>query len=71
MLDSGIVNIGYIISEVGRLLIKINQKDEKLYRSISDAEKLAQSYSLPPELSKRVNLFVINNQVASDKFNYS
>ena len=37
MTNSGIINIGYVINEVGRLVYKINETEYNLYRDISDA----------------------------------
>ena len=65
----GIINMGYVINEVGRYLSKINEGEELLYRGISDAEKLSDNYSLPAELSQKMTSFVINNQIANNKFN--
>jgi hypothetical protein len=43
----GVINLGYIINEIGRFLSKINEGQEALYRSISAAEKVADTYKLP------------------------
>ena len=65
----GIINMGYVINEVGRYLSKINEGEELLYRGISDAEKLSENYDLPAELSQKLTSYVINNQIANSKFN--
>ena len=61
--------MGYVINEVGRYLSKINEKEELLYRGISDAEKLSENYQLPEELSQKLTSFVVNNQIANNRFN--
>ena len=65
----GIINMGYVINEVGRCLSKINEGEELLYRGISDAEKLSENYDLPAGLSQRLTSFVVNNQIANSRFN--
>ena len=65
----GIINMGYVINEVGRYLSKINEGEELLYRGISDAEKLSENYDLPAGLSQRLTSFVVNNQIANSRFN--
>jgi hypothetical protein len=64
---SGIINIGYVINEVGRFLFKINESQDQMYRDISDAESLSKAYKLPRSLQRRVTSEVINNKMA-DKF---
>ena len=34
---AGIINIGYVINEVGRFLFKINESQDQMYQDISDA----------------------------------
>ena len=65
----GIINMGYVINEVGRYLSKINEGEELLYRGISDAEKLSESYGLPAGLSQKMTSYVVNNQIANSRFN--
>jgi hypothetical protein len=47
----------------------MRQNEEQLYRGISDADRLAESYHLPRQLSQRVTSHVINSQVASTTLN--
>ena len=65
----GIINMGYVINEVGRYLSKINEGEELLYRGISDAEKLSENYNLPTELSQKLTSYVVNNRIANNRFN--
>ena len=65
----GIINSGYVISEVGRYLSKINEHEDQLYRGISDAEKLTKSFNLQEDLSQKVLSYVVNNQIANDRLN--
>lgn len=67
--DLGIINIGYVINEVGRFMQIINEGQDRLNRNISDAEKLAENYRLPEELTGRLRSYLINNQIASNRFN--
>lgn len=69
MSDLGIINIGYVINEVGRFMQIINEGQDRLNRNISDAEKLAENYRLPEELTGRLRSYLINNQIASNRFN--
>lgn len=43
----GIINIGYIVNEIGRVLSKINEKEEILSNNISQTEKIIKKYTLP------------------------
>ena len=48
----------------------MNEKDEQLYKGISDAEKLSENYNFPPDLSQKLTSYIVNNQAVNDKFNF-
>lgn len=47
----------------------INETNDRLYRNLSDSEKMSQTYALPSELSSKIQTYLIDNQIVSKRFN--
>lgn len=57
------------MNEIGRILSKINEKQEILTKNISQAENIAETYKMPENLALQMRNFIINNQIAHDQLN--
>jgi hypothetical protein len=61
--------MGYIVSEIGRILSKMNESQEMLHKNISEAEKITKNYELPGSIVNKMRKYIINNQIASNQLN--
>lgn len=55
------------MNEIGRVLSKINEKEEIWSNNISQTEKVIKKYHLPEHLAAKMRSNFINNRVANNE----